>query len=439
MAPFTPINLQGFTAATAGALAGMATSGWIVDPTSTNYQRTVSIAGAYAQEFDAIWNSATGLNWLEELAICEASAAEFRGRTPQQNDDTLLDKTKWTVPARAIAALVLESDAYMASIGVTPTPLPTALTAHEHIFTASGTFASPIAGSMLVEVLPDGGGGGGGRDGTTGATVASNGGGGGGGGQVRVAMLDVNNTEILTAFIGAGGAGGAGGAVPGNGGQGQGSSITRASNNSTIYAVGASGGAGAVSGGGSVTVAAPGGAPTSSGTAPFNLFAWAPLFDVTAFPFQTFQNDGAPGAGGWGGACIGSGPTILGPARGNCSDIAHNSTGSIIGNGGGPGTNGAATGAGTQAGGAGGGGGGGGSGYGGTGGSFIGQGGAGGNGGNGVSPGTGLAGTPGGGGINGGGGGGGGAGGNGTVAGGAGAAGGPGGPGAIRLSWQTLG
>jgi hypothetical protein len=123
---FTPINPQAFAASYAGAVSGMAISGWISDPVATDYALVTSVAGAFAQAFDGVWNSATPLNTLEQQSIVSACAAEFAGRGPgPTNNPSFQTPSFWNVPAKACAALVLEGDAYFASIGVTPPPLPT--------------------------------------------------------------------------------------------------------------------------------------------------------------------------------------------------------------------------------------------------------------------------------------------------------------------------
>jgi len=121
---FTPINPLAFSAAYSGAVSGMAIAGWITDPNAIDYALVTSIAGAFAQAFDGVWNNATPLNALEFQNINSACAAEFEGRGPGPlNNPSFQLPAFWNVPAAACAALVLEGDAYFASIGVTPPPI----------------------------------------------------------------------------------------------------------------------------------------------------------------------------------------------------------------------------------------------------------------------------------------------------------------------------
>src|ERR1700690_3142229 len=118
---YNPINAGAYTSAFAGAIAGMAVSGWIVDPNKGDYSNVVIIAGAFAQAFDQIWNSATQLNELELAAISAVVQEDFTGRGPGPFDSSLYQSAaNWAVPAAACAALILECDAFFASQGINP-------------------------------------------------------------------------------------------------------------------------------------------------------------------------------------------------------------------------------------------------------------------------------------------------------------------------------
>jgi hypothetical protein len=118
---YVPINTQAYVSAFAGAIAGMAINGWIVNPTSGNYVDVAAIAGAFSEAFDQAWNNATDLNNLEIRGIQAACQSEFEGHAPGplSNPDFVLS-SNWTIPAIACAALVLESDAYFAGQGIDP-------------------------------------------------------------------------------------------------------------------------------------------------------------------------------------------------------------------------------------------------------------------------------------------------------------------------------
>lgn len=118
---YTPINIDAYTNAYSGALAGMAVSGWIVDPTSADYSNVAAIAGAFAQAFDVVWNNAAELNWLQIQSIQSVCQEQFAGHAPGSLDNAALAQaSNWAVPAAACAALVLQGDAFVTSEGITP-------------------------------------------------------------------------------------------------------------------------------------------------------------------------------------------------------------------------------------------------------------------------------------------------------------------------------
>lgn len=121
---YVPINLHAFTAAYSGAVSGMAVSGWITNPTPSNYQLVTQIAGAFAKAFDQTWNNPV-VNEADEFSIISVCQSEFIGRGPGPlSNPTFQDPANWAVPAAACAALVLEGDAYFTSQGITPPAWP---------------------------------------------------------------------------------------------------------------------------------------------------------------------------------------------------------------------------------------------------------------------------------------------------------------------------
>src|ERR1700690_109101 len=118
---YTPINVGAYTSAFAGAIAGMAVSGWITDPLSADYSDVVAIAGAFAQSFDTVWNNASTLNNLELAAITAVVQEDFNGRGPGPFRSTRFkDPTNWNITSAACAALILECDAFFAGQGISP-------------------------------------------------------------------------------------------------------------------------------------------------------------------------------------------------------------------------------------------------------------------------------------------------------------------------------
>lgn len=118
---YAPVNVDAYTNAYSGALAGMAISGWIIDPNAADYSEVAAIAGAFAQAFDIVWNSATALNWLQIQSIQSVCQEQFTGHSPGSLDNSSFAlAATWAVPAAACAALVLQGDAFVNSEGITP-------------------------------------------------------------------------------------------------------------------------------------------------------------------------------------------------------------------------------------------------------------------------------------------------------------------------------
>jgi hypothetical protein len=119
--PYSPINSGAYTAAYAGAISGMAVSGWITNPNKANYLNETVIAGAFAQAFDIAWNNAAVLNNLELAAITAVIESNFNDRGPGPlSNPTFRDPNNWTIAARACVALILECDDYFTGEGISP-------------------------------------------------------------------------------------------------------------------------------------------------------------------------------------------------------------------------------------------------------------------------------------------------------------------------------
>jgi hypothetical protein len=117
----TIINPLVYYAAHAGAISGMAISGWIIDPTKQDYSQVVGIAGAFAQAFDQAWDQAAAPSVFEAEAITAVVESDFRQRGPGPLAyGQYSNSENWAVAATACVALILESDAFLASQGLTP-------------------------------------------------------------------------------------------------------------------------------------------------------------------------------------------------------------------------------------------------------------------------------------------------------------------------------
>lgn len=115
---YTPININIFQAAFAGALAGMAASNAANAAASaalSTYTTPASAALAFAEEADQIWNSTSNTSG-DVAAIQLAAVSAFQQRTP----NTIFTAAQMANTAGAIIAAVKEGDAVLAAAGVTP-------------------------------------------------------------------------------------------------------------------------------------------------------------------------------------------------------------------------------------------------------------------------------------------------------------------------------
>lgn len=115
---YSPININIFQAAFAGALAGMAASNSGNASGSAVlavYNTPAQNALAFAEEVDSIWNSASSSTG-DASAIQLASLAAFSQRTP----NTLVSAAQLANAAGAIIAAVKEGDAVLQAAGIGP-------------------------------------------------------------------------------------------------------------------------------------------------------------------------------------------------------------------------------------------------------------------------------------------------------------------------------
>src|SRR5271165_846338 len=118
---YTPLNIISFSAAYAGAVAGMGASGRIItDPTSADYLGVCNVALAYAESFDTVWG-ATLPTTYEALAIDQASAGVLQERNPPDGLPFTL-ASEWTGLVTAVIALIKEGDFVLTGQGITSPP-----------------------------------------------------------------------------------------------------------------------------------------------------------------------------------------------------------------------------------------------------------------------------------------------------------------------------
>jgi hypothetical protein len=121
---YTPKNIQIFTAAFAGALAGMGLSDRIIsDSNALTYAGLATVAGAFAQAIDTAWTVARSATLLDVEAIQSESAAYWQDRSPN-NDATTSNPATYAAAALAILATITASETYFAAQGIIPPAIP---------------------------------------------------------------------------------------------------------------------------------------------------------------------------------------------------------------------------------------------------------------------------------------------------------------------------
>jgi hypothetical protein len=132
----------------------MAVTGWIVDPTKQDYAQVVGIAAAFAQAFDQAWNDAATLSVYEAEAITSVCSNDFRERGPGPLAYAVYSNpSNWSIAAAACVALILESDAFFASQGLTPPPSNAASGLLATYYAQSSNVAIPSSGPTYGAIV----------------------------------------------------------------------------------------------------------------------------------------------------------------------------------------------------------------------------------------------------------------------------------------------
>jgi hypothetical protein len=120
---YVPINLNVFTAAYVGALAGMAVSGRTPsDSTSSDYASIAQTVGAFAQSFDTAWGSSVASSMILE-SIQEMCEGVWSGRTPTSVKGKL--PSTYTLEVNAIIAVINAGVDYVTNeITIPPLSVP---------------------------------------------------------------------------------------------------------------------------------------------------------------------------------------------------------------------------------------------------------------------------------------------------------------------------
>lgn len=121
---YSPLNINVYTAAYAGATAGVGipTGAFIIDPLSNDYGQQISVAVAFAQAVDTAWG-AVGANAYDIEAITDASDNLFARGPGCPIQGVIVTQSNWTIVATALVALIRKGDSVATAGGIVLPPI----------------------------------------------------------------------------------------------------------------------------------------------------------------------------------------------------------------------------------------------------------------------------------------------------------------------------
>lgn len=155
---YTPVQVNTYLAAFAGALAGLAKgAGNAPSPlgssTSSTYQFIADVADAFAQSFDQAYSTVgTVPSAFEQETIAELSEAAWEDRGPA-NDPTATTSTTYDPETLVLAAVVTEGVATVAAQGV---PIGDIWTTYTSVFSSQNADSSLGDGAVDARYKIDG-------------------------------------------------------------------------------------------------------------------------------------------------------------------------------------------------------------------------------------------------------------------------------------------
>jgi len=108
---YTPVNINVYSAAFAGAVAGLGApnGAFVIDPLGADYAGPVNVAAFFAQAVDTVWGTAVA-NSYNLAAITELSNNLFARGPGYPLTGAVLTQANWTIVATALIALVRQGD-----------------------------------------------------------------------------------------------------------------------------------------------------------------------------------------------------------------------------------------------------------------------------------------------------------------------------------------
>jgi hypothetical protein len=110
---YTPLNVDVYTAAFAGAMSGLGVpnGAFIVDPTTGDYAGIAAVAAVFAQAVDTAWGTLAA-NAYDLAAISNVSDSVLSRGPGYPLSAPLTTQANWTTVATAIVAMVRQGDTY---------------------------------------------------------------------------------------------------------------------------------------------------------------------------------------------------------------------------------------------------------------------------------------------------------------------------------------
>jgi hypothetical protein len=149
---YSPKNLDVFTAAFAGSLAGMFVSGKILtNPSPASYDDQMRVAGAFSQQFDTAWDPNPHTE-LDVAAIEQCCKAEWQGRTVNPVAP-FFTPTTYAAQCLALIAIVRSGSNYAIGQGIISPPVEGQAVANIASLTALNDLSEADNTSRFVNTL----------------------------------------------------------------------------------------------------------------------------------------------------------------------------------------------------------------------------------------------------------------------------------------------
>jgi len=110
---YTPLNINVYAAAFAGAMAGIVVpnGAFIIDPTTGDYANQALVASVFAQAVDTAWGAARQANVYDLACITDMASNLFVKGAGFPLASPITTQANWTVAATALVAAVQQGDA----------------------------------------------------------------------------------------------------------------------------------------------------------------------------------------------------------------------------------------------------------------------------------------------------------------------------------------